>query len=339
MKPNLLDRTRSVGLNAPVQVINFRPNEQYMPDKSSTLRSDILLLITATIWGFAFVAQRVGMEYLGPFAFNGIRFALGSLSLIPLLNYTKRKHTRVATPQQKAASTTAYKGGCLAGLVLFIAASLQQVGLQFTTAGNAGFITGLYVVIVPILGLCIGQKASAGTWSGAMLAATGLYFLSITESFSIAYGDLLEVIGAVFWAGHVLLIGRYSPKTNPIKLAAIQFAICSLLSLATAFCIEVITLEGIVGAAIPILYGGLGSVGVAYTLQVVAQKNAHPAHAAILLSLEAVFAAFGGWLLLGEQLTSRGAMGCALMLAGMLLSQLGGYAVYKIKQAIGKQTR
>ena len=308
-----------------------------MSDKSTTLKSDVLLLITATIWGFAFVAQRVGMEYLGPFAFNGIRFALGSLSLMPLLQYTKRKESHELAQREQTSTITDYKGGLLAGLVLFIAASLQQVGLQFTTAGNAGFITGLYVVIVPIMGLFIGQKANAGTWSGAMLATAGLYFLSITESFSIAYGDLLEVVGAFFWAGHVLLIGWYSPRTNPIKLAAIQFAVCSVLSMATALCIEVITLEGILGAAIPILYGGLGSVGVAYTLQVVAQKNAHPAHAAILLSLEAVFAAFGGWLILGEQLTSRGVAGCLLMLVGMLLSQLGGYVVYKIKKALGKR--
>lgn len=310
-----------------------------MPDQATTLKSDMLLLITATIWGFAFVAQRVGMEYLGPFAFNGIRFALGSISLLPLLEYTKRKLPLELTEREKTASMTAYKGGGLAGLVLFIAASLQQAGLQYTTAGNAGFITGLYVVIVPILGLFIRQKANAGTWSGALLATTGLYLLSISDSFSIAYGDLLEIVGALFWAVHVLLIGWYSPRTNPIKLAAIQFAVCSLLSLATAFCIEEIALEGILGAAIPILYGGLGSVGVAYTLQVVAQKSAHPAHAAILLSLEAVFAAFGGWLLLGEQLTSRGAAGCALMLAGMLLSQLGGYALHKIKVALGKHPR
>ena len=310
-----------------------------MLDRSTTFKSDILLLITATIWGFAFVAQRVGMEYLGPFAFNGIRFALGSLSLLPLLQYTQSRQHRDSANEAKAAAATAWKGGCLAGIVLFIAASLQQVGLQFTTAGNAGFITGLYVVIVPILGLFIGQKATSGTWSGAVLTAAGLYLLSITESFSIAYGDLLEIMGAFFWAGHVLLIGWYSPRTNPIKLAAIQFAVCSLLSMATAISIETITLEGIRGPAIPILYGGLGSVGVAYTLQVVAQKTAHPAHAAILLSLEAVFAAFGGWLILGEQLTSRGAVGCLLMLLGMLISQLGGYAVHQIKKALSKHPR
>ncbi|MEN8781509.1 MAG: DMT family transporter, partial [Desulfobacterales bacterium] len=206
----------------------------------------------------------------------------------------------------------------------FAGASLQQVGLVYTTAGNAGFITGLYVVIVPILGLFFRQRPNAGTWIGVLLAAVGLYLLSVTDRFSIAFGDLLELIGAFFWAGHVLLIGWLSPRMNSLKLALAQFAACSFFSLLTAALFETTTLRGVAQATVPILYGGVLSVGVAYTLQVVAQRNAHPAHASILLSLEAVFAAIGGWIVLGERLTTRGFLGCSLMLVGMLLSQLWG---------------
>jgi drug/metabolite transporter (DMT)-like permease len=288
----------------------------------STLKSDLLLLLTAAIWGFAFVAQRVGMEHVGPFTFNGIRFALGSLSLVPLLFW--RLNGKPSPLPSAEGFGTALRGGCIAGLFLFTGASLQQVGLVYTTAGNAGFITGLYVVIVPLIGLLFRQRSTAGAWLGAGLAAVGLYFLSVTDQFTIAWGDFLELLGAFFWAGHVLVIGHFSPRVSAIRLAITQFAICSILSLSTASVVETIRLANVLQAAVPILYGGLASVGIAYTLQVVAQKNAHPAHAAILLSLEAVFAAVGGWLMLNETLSFRGFFGCTLMLAGMLLSQLWG---------------
>jgi drug/metabolite transporter (DMT)-like permease len=215
-------------------------------------------------------------------------------------------------------------GGSALGLALFSGASLQQIGLVYTTAGKAGFITGLYVIIVPLLGLFWRQQPKVGTWIGAVLAAVGLYFLSVTEEFTIELGDLLVLIGAFFWAAHVLIIGWLSPRINPVKLAFSQYVACSILSLMTACVIENITMLAIFQAAIPILYGGLLSVGIAYTLQVVAQREAHPAHAAILLSLEAVFAAIGGWLILGEIISARGLFGCGLMLSGMLLSQLWG---------------
>lgn len=293
-----------------------------------TLKSDSLLLLTAVIWGFAFVAQRVGMEYVGPFIFNGVRFALGSFVLLPLI-LRKRKHQANSREILTRPSTrTIIFGGGILGLTLFAAASLQQVGLVYTTAGNAGFITGLYVVIVPILGLLLGQRTDAGTWIGAFLAAAGLYLLCITDEFSISFGDMLELAGAFLWAGHVLIIGWLSPKMDSLKLAFTQFAACSVLSLITAVFTEVIVIEALFKATIPILYGGVLSVGVAYTLQVVAQRNAHPAHAAILLSLEAVFAALGGWLILNETLAFRELFGCALMFAGMLLSQL--YRIYTI---------
>ncbi|MBI9083142.1 MAG: DMT family transporter [Desulfobacterales bacterium] len=290
----------------------------------NTLKSDGCLLLTATIWGFAFVAQRVGMDHVGPFAFNGIRFALGSLCLIPLMILTREDEARVARTVPPSGLGTIVLGGGMAGIALFMGASLQQVGLVYTTAGKAGFITGLYVVIVPILGLFFGQRSSLGNWGGAILAAAGLFLLSVNEALTIAFGDLLEVIGAFFWAGHVLVIGRFSPRINALRLAFVQYSACAVLSLLTALVFETTTLSGIGRAAVPILYGGIASVGIAYTLQVVAQKSAHPAHAAVLLSLESVFAALGGWLLLGETLSTRGLVGCGLMFCGMLLSQLWG---------------
>jgi len=289
---------------------------------SQHLKSDLLLLITGLIWGFAFVAQRIGMDHVGPFTFNGIRFALGSLSLIPLVMVTRRNH-RSDKPDPKGLSRVMIiLSGCLTGLVLFLGASLQQVGLVYTTAGKAGFITGLYVVIVPVLWFFRGRQSGAGTWIGAAMAAAGLYLLSVTSGFTIQFGDLLEIVGAFFWASHILLISHFSKRIDPIVLSLIQFAFCSFCSLVTALVFETITLQGILNAGYPILYGGLGSVGIAYTLQVVAQRNAHPAHAAIILSLESVFAAVGGWLLLNEILSTRSKIGCALMFSGMLFSQL-----------------
>jgi len=287
------------------------------------LKSNGLLLLTAAIWGFAFVAQRVGMNYVGPFTFNGVRFALGSLTLLPFLIVTERRQ-----PRSNLSRKTMILGCGITGGVLFMGASLQQVGLIYTTAGKAGFITGLYVVMVPIFGLVLRQHTDVGTWIGAVLAAMGLYFLSVTEQFTIQYGDLLVLIGAFFWTVHVLIIGWLSPRMNPVKIAFIQFVICSVLSLIVALFTEVIVMTKIYQAAIPIIYGGAFSVGIAYTLQVVAQKNANPAHAAIILSMETVFAAMGGWIILNEILSPREISGCVLMLAGMLLSQLWGYLLY-----------
>ncbi len=280
-------------------------------------RDDSLLLLTAAVWGFAFVAQRAGMEHVGPFTFNGLRFALGSLSVLPLV-LLRRSRTAGGGQSGPGASLL---HGLLAGLALFAASTLQQVGIVTTTAGKAGFITGLYVVLVPLSGLLWGQKAGWRRWLGAGLAAAGLYLLSVTERFTISRGDLLVLIGAIFWAAHVQILGWLSPRMESMLLACLQFAVCSLASLATAVLTEPLRLEGVLQAAAPILYGGLGSVGLAFTLQVVVQRTAPPAHAAILLSLEGVFAVLGGWVLLGEGLSLRGLLGCLLMLAGMLASQ------------------
>jgi len=287
--------------------------------KTGTFKSDALLLITAVIWGLAFVAQRVGMDHVGPFTYNGVRFALGVLTLAPLLLAGRRSGFAPPVPLRRAEFICA--GGAL-GVVLFVAASLQQVALLYTTAGKAGFITGLYVVVVPILGLFWGQRPSTGTWSGAGLAAAGLYLLSITETLRMEVGDGLVLVSAFFWSLQVLMVAWLSPRTRPVELAFYQFSVCALLSLLTAVLLESFEWASVVAAAVPILYGGVLSVGVAYTLQVVAQRDAHPAHASILMSLEAVFAAIGGWLMLGETLSLRGLAGCALMLTGMIVSQL-----------------
>ena len=209
------------------------------------------------------------------------------------------------------------------GVLLFFGASLQQLGLaEGAAVGNAGFITGLYVVLVPIMALAIGQRTKVGTWVGAILAVVGLYLLSVKGDFTMAWGDALVLGGAFFWAMHVLLIGRLSPKLDTIKLAIFQFLVCAALSLTASAFTERTTIAGLQGAAIPILYGGLASVAIAYTLQVYAQKRAHPAHASVILSMEAVFAAIGGWWLLEEGFTPRALVGCALMLAGIIVSQL-----------------
>jgi drug/metabolite transporter (DMT)-like permease len=289
---------------------------------SQTLKSDGLLLLTAFIWGFAFVAQRIGMQYVGPFGFNGVRFGLGCLVLLPLLLRNGIRSADTSSYHVGLFSLPSLGVGLLAGLILFSGASFQQVAMVYTTAGNAGFITGLYVVLVPIIGTALGHRTHAGTWIGAVLAAVGLYFLSVIDQFTISSGDLLVLIGAFFWACHVHIIGWLSPRQEPLKIAFLQYAACSVLSLIVSAAIEQNTMNRYLSATIPILYGGIVSVGVAYTLQVVAQKKAKPAHAAIILSLEAVFAVIGGRIILDEILTHRAIAGCVLMFCGMLISQL-----------------
>lgn len=293
--------------------------------KTREVKSVFILLLTAAIWGFAFVAQRVGMQHVGAFTFNGVRFALGSASLLPVIYFFSKK-SKNENPEntkdfKEADLKTTIKSGLLAGCVLFIAASLQQVGLIYTTAGKAGFITSLYIVLVPILGIFLKQKTHYTTWIGVFIAVVGLYLLSINESLKIEFGDLLEIIGAFFWAAHIQLIDRFVKNVDAIKLSSVQFAACSVLSLIVAFIFEDVNLNGLTNALVPILYGGIMSAGVAYTLQAVGQKYAKPSHAAIALSMESVFAAIGGALLINEILPAKGYAGCALMLLGMLVAQ------------------
>lgn len=286
------------------------------------MRSNMMLLMAAAIWGLGFVAQRLGMDHMGPFTFNGLRFLLGAVSLLPLLWWLKSRQPRPRPEQPSGDRRLLLIGGLLAGTVLFSAASLQQVGLLYTTAAKAGFITGLYIILVPVIGLALRHKTGTNTWVGALIAMAGLYYLSVTDEFTIGYGDLLQVVGALFWAIHLLVLDHYSSRVAPIRLAGVQFVVCGLLSLATAFVIETPTLSGAVAGWQALLYAGLVSVGIGYTLQVVGQRGAHPAHAAIILSLETVFAALGGVLLLGESLDERAVVGCSLMLTGMLISQI-----------------
>jgi drug/metabolite transporter (DMT)-like permease len=285
------------------------------------LKSNLLLLLTAVIWGFAFVAQRAGMEFIGPFTFNTARFTLGSLSLIPLLLINQSRKFEKEKFLQLNDKKLLY-GGLSAGTVLFLGATFQQGGLVYTDAGKAGFITGFYIILVPILGLFIKQKTSFFTWLGAIVAIVGLYFLGVDESFDINFGDVLVLIGAFFWAIQILVIGFYSKKIDPFQLAFSQFVVCAVLSFIAAIISETIILQNIFLAYLPILYAGLFSVGIAFTIQVVAQREAHPANAAIIMSLEAVFAVIGGWLILNESIPLRGIFGCSLMLIGMILSQL-----------------
>lgn len=284
------------------------------------LRANTLLLLTAIIWGFAFVAQRVGAEFVGAFTFNGIRFAIGSASLVPLIFILDKKQDEIQENKENKKHTLV--AGIILGVILFVASALQQAGVSHTTAGKAGFITGLYMVLVPIFGLFLKQKTNRNTWISVVVAVIGLYLLSINEDLSIGYGDFLVLLGTIFWATHILFIDNFTKKYSPLKLSCIQFAVCSILSIVSALIFETITMEAIKGAGTAILYGGILSVGVAYTLQVVAQKDAKPTHAAIILSLESVFGAIGGALMLGESMTTRGYVGCVLIFIAIIFSQI-----------------
>jgi drug/metabolite transporter (DMT)-like permease len=284
-----------------------------------TLRADLLMLLTAVIWGSVFIAQRLGMEHIGPLLYTGLRFALATAVLVPLILLVER---RVQHKKPEPLNPGLLRGGVVMGLALTLGMNLQQIGLLFTSVTNSGFITGLYVIIVPILGLFIGHKTRLGIWLGAGLAVVGMFLLSVGENFQVASGDWLQLAGAFVWATHVLLVGHFASRHDPLQLALVQFAVCALISLLLALWFEPFDLTAIQAALPAILYGGLLGVAVGFTLQVVAQKDAIASHAAIIFSLEAVFAAlFGAWLL-GEALSSRGYVGAALMLAGMLLAQL-----------------
>lgn len=284
---------------------------------SRAYRADALMLITALIWGSTFVAQSLGMEHIGPLLYTGLRFALGCLVVLPLV--------LLAGPRPRTArgfSRPMLAGSLLLGLVLTLGINLQQIGLLFTTVTNSGFITGLYVILVPLFGLFIGMRSGLGTWGGALMALFGMLLLSVDENYRIAPGDWLQLMGAACWAVHVLLVGALASRFDPIRVAFLQFLVCAVISLALALALEDIVWESILLAGPAILYGGLLAVGIGFTLQVVAQKDAITSHAAIILSLEAVFAALAAWLILGETLAPRGMLGCALMLGGMLVAQL-----------------
>lgn len=287
--------------------------------RSQALRADLLMLSTAMIWGTVFVAQRLGMDSIGPFLYSGLRFSLAVLVLLPLLPLLEQRRSAEAPPPL---NRHLLLGGGLMGLALALGINLQQVGLLFTSVTNSGFITGLYVIIVPLLGLFIGHKTGLGIWLGASLAVVGMFLLSVGEDFQVASGDWLQLAGAFVWGVHVLMVGFFARRHDPLRLAIVQFVTCALVSLLLALSFEEIQLVMILSAAPAILYGGLFGVAIGFTLQVVAQKHAIASHAAIILSLEAVFAALAGAWFLSESLDLRGYIGCALMFGGMLVAQL-----------------
>jgi drug/metabolite transporter (DMT)-like permease len=286
--------------------------------KSGVLKYELLLMLASVIWGTTFVAQQIGMEKgLGPMTFNGLRFTLGSLSLLPVL-YWRRSHSGSA----EKAGEFPLKGSILAGLFLFAAAGFQQVGLQYTTSANAGFITGFYMVFVPLFGIALGHRAARSLWMGIVICMIGFYLLSVTDGFAVGKGDLLILVCAVLWAGQILTIDHLVTKADPIKVAFLQFVICAVLSLIAGAIFETFTIDALRGAAGAVLYAGIASVGVAFTLQVVCQKHCPPAPAAVIMSMEAVFAAITGYVILDQTLTMRGIVGCVLIFAGMLVVQL-----------------
>lgn len=275
------------------------------------IKADLTLLLVALIWGSAFVAQRAIADDIGVLTFNGVRFLIGALVVAPLARRHWRSLERIDA-----------LGLLMAGLLLLGGAAFQQLGLRFTTAGNAGFITGLYVVIIPIvLAFGLRQVPRKAIWAAALLASAGLFLLSTGGRLSLALGDGLEFLGAVFFAMHVILIGWLVKRVHVYQLAVYQYFVCGLLSVSIGLALESNSLQGWLQSGWSMVYTGVLSVGVGYTLQAAGQRIAPPSDAAIILSMEAVFAAVFGWLLLGELLTPIQLVGCGFMLAGMLLAQ------------------
>ena len=312
--------------------------------------NNLLLALTALIWGSAFVAQSVGMDYLGPFTFNSIRSAMGGLVLLPVLFILKGRGRKSRQPESAAGEPSAYvssmggpsagdssmgessvgdrktlvTGGILCGIALAVASSLQQIGIVYTSAGKAGFITALYILIVPIIRLFLGRRAGRKVWIGVALAVAGMYFLCITDGFSISKGDFLVFLCAVIFSVHILVIDHFAPKVDSVALSCIQFLVCGILCAVPTLALERPQVDEILAAWMPLAYAGVLSCGVAYTLQVIAQKNTDPTVASLLLSLESVFSVLTGWVILGERLSGRELFGCALVFAAVLLAQLPG---------------
>lgn len=287
-------------------------------------KNAFMLILTAFIWGTAFVAQSMGMDYLEPFSFNGIRSLVGAAALLPCILFLDKWNKKEASsePQVKGTRKDLIVGGLSCGLLLFTASSLQQVGIMDTTAGKAGFITACYIVIVPVLGIFLHKKIGWKVWIAVALALAGLYFLCITESFSIGKGDVLIFICSIIFSVHIMVIDHFSPKVDGVKMSCIQFFVCGVLSLGPMFAFEHPTMEAVIAGTFPILYAGVLSSGVAYTLQIIGQKNVNPAIASLILSMESCFSVLAGWLVLGEQLSVRESMGCVLMFAAIILAQL-----------------
>ena len=276
----------------------------------------LLLLSAALIWGFAFVAQVVGMDTVGPFTINGVRFVIGSLALLPFLYFHREEKSPVST------SIPLWAAFLMVGIPLFLGATLQQVGLQYTTASKASFLTANYLLMVPIAGLFLGQPLLRNYLIGAILAMTGVYFISITEDLTISYGDGLMLICAMAFTLQIHMLNYLTQRFSPVLLSAGQFMVTGLLNLLLAFLFETPTLAGLQGAAWPILYTGILSTSVAYTLQAVGQKYMPPTEASMILSMEMVFGGISGILFLDESFTLRQTIGVIAMTCGVFLSQI-----------------
>lgn len=297
-----------------------------------TLRQSMLLLLTAAIWGVAFVAQSVGMDYVGPFTFNTVRSLLGGIVLIPCIVLLKRinvgsKDTAGAAEHASGDPAGQRKvlltGGVACGVLLCIASNLQQFGIMYTSVGKSGFITAMYIVLVPVLGIFLKKKAGIKIWCSVAIAVGGLYLLCMTDSgFSIQKGDLLLLLGAVIFSFHILTIDYFSPKVDGVKMSCIQFFTCGILSMVCMFLFEQPQIGAILQAWIPIVYAGVLSCGVAYTLQIVGQKGMNPTVASLILSMESVISVIAGWLILHQKLSGRELLGCVLMFVAIILVQL-----------------
>lgn len=291
--------------------------------QKETVRNSILLLLTAVIWGTAFVAQSVGTDYIGPFTFNAVRFIIGGTVLLPLIFYFQKKEPDKRTAEEKRKGRkTLLTGGIFCGLALCSASLFQQAGIKYTSVGKAGFITALYIIIVPVIGLFFHHKVEGKIWAAAIMAVVGLYLLCINESFTVNKGDALIFICAILFSVHILVIDHYSPKVDGVKLSCIQFYVSGLLSGIGALLTETPDMNAVLDAAAPILYAGVMSCGVAYTLQIVGQKNVNPTVASLILSLESVISVLAGWIFLGEALAAREITGCLIVFAAVILVQL-----------------
>ncbi|MBN1267179.1 MAG: DMT family transporter [Anaerolineales bacterium] len=279
--------------------------------------AELMLLLTAVVWGFAFVPQRVAMETMGPLAFNAVRFSLGGVILLPLLWVSRRKQS--GEVRSKAAGRSVVLGGVLSGAALFLAAATQQIGMVYTTAGKAGFITGMYVILVPVLGIFLGKKMTGAVWVAGVLSVAGLYMLSVQGRESINQGDIWVLISAFFWAAQIHIIDQYARRIPALMLAVLQFLSCALLSGLAALVFEQQPIYWTGMGIVSVLYVGVFSTALAFSLQVYAQQISQAGPAAVVMNLEGVFAAIAGWLLLNEALPPRGILGGILMFAGMFI--------------------
>lgn len=297
-----------------------------MKKETSTLKNSLLLLLTATIWGVAFVAQSVSMDYIGGFTFNAIRNIIGAITLVPvILIFNKQDPAADQSPaDRQKARKTLITGGICCGILLCLASNFQQFGIKYTTVGKAGFITACYIIIVPIIGIFLKKKCSPFIWIAVLLSLGGLYLLCISpgEGFSIGKGDTLVLICAVLFSFHILTVDHFSPLVDGVKMSCIQFLVCGILSGIPALIFENPNITNILQAWMPILYAGILSCGVAYTLQIVGQKGMNPTVASLIMSLESCISVIAGWLILGQNLSSREIFGCVLMFVAIMLAQL-----------------